>query len=237
MSPQDALKKMKESGAQIGDLKFNDPPGLWQHFSIPFSEMSEMDDVALLDFLETSDAGAIKSNPLDKDAVGQINALMAYCAPTTNSYKRLVPGYEAPVNLTYSQRNRSAAIRIPGYSDNPKSERIECRPPDNTCNPYLAFSAMLMAGLDGIKNKIDPGEPTDKDPYHLTGADKEKVRTVPGSLEASLNALEKDHNFLLEGGVFTPDVIDVRIEYKREKEIDAVRLRPHPYEFYLYFDI
>ncbi|MGA2954149.1 MAG: type I glutamate--ammonia ligase [Thermodesulfobacteriota bacterium] len=165
------------------------------------------------------------------------DALMAFCAPTTNSYKRLVPGYEAPVNLTYSQRNRSAAIRIPVYSDNPKSKRIEFRPPDNTCNPYLAFSAMLMAGLDGIKRKIDPGEPMDKDTYHLTGADKEKVRTVPGSLEDSLKALEKDHEFLLEGGVFTQDVIDVWIEYKREKEIDAVRLRPHPYEFYLYFDI
>jgi glutamine synthetase len=165
------------------------------------------------------------------------DALMAFCAPTTNSYKRLVPGYEAPVNLTYSQRNRSAAIRIPVYSENPKTKRIEFRPPDNTCNPYLSFPAMLMAGLDGIKNKIDPGEPMDKDTYHLTGKDKEKVRTVPGSLEESLNALEKDHKFLLEGGVFTQDVIDVWIEYKREKEIDAVRLRPHPYEFYLYFDI
>jgi glutamine synthetase len=165
------------------------------------------------------------------------DALMAFCAPTTNSYKRLVPGYEAPVNLTYSQRNRSAAIRIPVYSENPKTKRIEFRPPDNTCNPYLSFPAMLMAGFDGIKNKIDPGEPMDKDTYHLTGKDKEKVRTVPGSLEESLNALEKDHKFLLEGGVFTQDVIDVWIEYKREKEIDAVRLRPHPYEFYLYFDI
>ena len=165
------------------------------------------------------------------------DALMAFCAPTTNSYKRLVPGYEAPVNLTYSQRNRSAAIRIPVYSENPKTKRIEFRPPDNTCNPYLSFPAMLMAGLDGIKNKIDPGEPMDKDTYHLTGKDKEKVKTVPGSLEESLNALEKDHKFLLEGGVFTQDVIDVWIEYKREKEIDAVRLRPHPYEFYLYFDI
>jgi len=165
------------------------------------------------------------------------DALMAFCAPTTNSYKRLVPGYEAPVNLTYSQRNRSAAIRIPVYSENPKTKRIEFRPPDNTCNPYLSFPAMLMAGLDGVKNKIDPGEPMDKDTYHLTGKDKEKVKTVPGSLEESLNALEKDHKFLLEGGVFTQDVIDVWIEYKREREIDAVRLRPHPYEFYLYFDI
>ena len=165
------------------------------------------------------------------------DALMAFCAPTTNSYKRLVPGYEAPVNLTYSQRNRSAAIRIPVYTENPKTKRVEFRPPDNSCNPYLAFSAMLMAGLDGIKRKIDPGEPMDKDTYHLTGEDKEKVKTVPGSLEESLNALEKDQQFLFEGGVFTQDVIDVWIEYKREKEIDAVRLRPHPYEFYLYFDI
>jgi glutamine synthetase len=165
------------------------------------------------------------------------DALMAFCAPTTNSYKRLVPGYEAPVNLTYSQRNRSAAIRIPVYSENPRTKRIEFRPPDNTCNPYLAFSAMLMAGLDGIKKKIDPGEPMDKDTYHLTGRDKAKVKTVPGSLEDSLNALEKDQQFLLEGDVFTKDVIDVWLEYKREKEIDAVRLRPHPYEFYLYFDI
>jgi glutamine synthetase len=165
------------------------------------------------------------------------DALMAFCAPTTNSYKRLVPGYEAPVNLTYSQRNRSAAIRIPVYTENPKTKRVEFRPPDNTCNPYLAFPAMLLAGLDGIKNKMDPGEPMDKDTYHLTGADKEKVKTVPGSLEDSLQALEKDHKFLLEGNVFTQDVIDVWLEYKQEKEIDAVRLRPHPYEFYLYFDI
>ncbi len=164
-------------------------------------------------------------------------ALMAFCAPTTNSYKRLVPGYEAPVNLTYSQRNRSAAIRIPVYTENSKTKRIEFRPPDNSCNPYLAFSAMLMAGLDGIKNKIDPGEPMDKDTYHLTEKDRAKVKTVPSSLEESLKALERDHRFLLEGEVFTKDVIDVWIEYKREKEIDAVRLRPHPYEFYLYFDI
>ncbi len=165
------------------------------------------------------------------------DALMAFCAPTTNSYKRLVPGYEAPVNLTYSQRNRSAAIRIPVYTENPKTKRIEFRPPDNSCNPYLAFAAMLMAGLDGIINKIDPGEPMDKDTYHLTGKDRAKVKTVPGSLEESLRALEKDHKFLLEGGVFTQDVIDIWIEYKWEREIDAVRLRPHPYEFYLYFDI
>ena len=164
-------------------------------------------------------------------------ALMAFCAPTTNSYKRLVPGYEAPVNLVYSARNRSASVRIPVYSDNPKSKRIEFRPPDNSANPYLAFAAMLLAGIDGVQNKIDPGEPLDKNTYELSENEAKKVPTVPGSLEESLNALEKDNDFLLKGNVFTQDVIDVWIEYKREKEIDAVRLRPHPYEFYLYFDI
>jgi glutamine synthetase len=165
------------------------------------------------------------------------DSLMAFCAPTTNSYKRLVPGYEAPVNLTYSQRNRSAAIRIPVYTENPKTKRIEFRPPDNSANPYLAFPAMLMAGLDGVKNKIDPGEPMDVNTYELEKEAFKKVRTVPGSLEKAIDALENDHDYLLEGGVFTKDVIDVWIEYKREKEIDALRLRPHPYEFYLYFDI
>ena len=165
------------------------------------------------------------------------NALMAFCAPTTNSYKRLVPGYEAPVNLTYSQRNRSAAVRIPVYTENPKTKRIEFRPPDCSCNPYLAFAAMLMAGIDGIQNKIDPGTPLDKNTYDLSSSDANKIKTVPGSLESSLNNLEKDHEFLLKGDVFTKDVIEVWLKYKREKEIDAVRLRPHPYEFYLYFDI
>lgn len=164
-------------------------------------------------------------------------ALMAFCAPTTNSYKRLVPGYEAPVNLAYSQRNRSAAVRIPVYTENPKTKRIEFRPPDNSCNPYLAFAAMLMAGIDGIQNKIDPGEPLDKNTYELTAEEAAQVPTVPGSLEEAIAALEEDHKFLLKGNVFTQDVIDVWIEYKREKEIDSVRLRPHPYEFYLYFDI
>jgi len=164
-------------------------------------------------------------------------ALMAFCAPTTNSYKRLVPGYEAPVNLAYSQRNRSAAVRIPVYTENPKTKRIEFRPPDNSCNPYFAFAAMLMAGIDGIQNKIDPGEPLDKNTYELSEEEAVKVPTVPGSLEEAINALEKDHDFLLEGGVFTEDIIDVWIEYKRTKEIDAIRIRPHPYEFYLYFDI
>lgn len=164
-------------------------------------------------------------------------ALMAFCAPTTNSYKRLVPGYEAPVNLAYSQRNRSAAVRIPVYTENPKTKRIEFRPPDNSCNPYLAFAAMLMAGIDGIQNKIDPGEPLDKNTYELSEEEAAAVPTVPGSLEESIAALEKDYKFLLKGDVFTTDVIDVWIEYKKEKEIDSVRLRPHPYEFYLYFDI
>jgi len=165
------------------------------------------------------------------------SALMAFCAPTTNSYKRLVPGYEAPVNLVYSQRNRSAAIRIPVYSPNPKSKRIEFRPPDCSCNPYLAFAAMLMAGIDGIQNKIHPGEPVDKDIYELPAEEAKKIPQVPGSLEEAITALEEDHEFLLKGDVFTQDVIDVWIEYKRTREIDEVRIRPHPYEFYLYFDI
>ncbi len=165
------------------------------------------------------------------------NALMAFCAPTVNSYKRLVPGFEAPVNLAYSQRNRSAAVRIPMYTDNPKSKRIEFRPPDPTANQYLAFAAMLMAGLDGIENKLDPGAPLDKNIYELAPDEAAKVQTVPGSLDASLDALEKDHDFLLKGDVFTKDVIDVWLRYKRENEIDPIRLRPHPYEFYLYYDI
>ncbi|MBI4436555.1 MAG: type I glutamate--ammonia ligase, partial [Candidatus Omnitrophica bacterium] len=164
-------------------------------------------------------------------------ALMAFCAPTTNSYKRLVPGYEAPVNLAYSARNRSAACRIPVYVAHPKSKRVEFRPPDPSCNPYLAFSAMLMAGLDGIQNRIDPGQPLDKNTYELSPEEAAKIPTVPGSLEESLDALEKDHAFLLKGDVFTKDVIEVWLEYKRERELPAIKLRPHPYEFYLYFDI
>lgn len=165
-------------------------------------------------------------------------SLMAFCAPTTNSYKRLVPGYEAPVNLVYSQRNRSAAIRIPMYTDNPKSKRVEFRPPDGSSNGYLCFTAMLMAGLDGIQNKIDPGEPMDNlDIFELSSEEAKKIPQVPGSLDEAIDALEKDHEYLLKGGVFTEDVIDVWIEYKRESEIDPIRLRPHPYEFYLYFDI
>jgi len=164
------------------------------------------------------------------------NALMAFCAPSTNSYKRLVPGYEAPVNLVYSMRNRSAAVRIPVYSENPKTKRIEFRPPDPTCNPYLSFAAMLMAGLDGVKKKMDPGTPFDKNTYEVSAAESKKIATVPGSLEQAIDALEEDHKFLLQGGVFTQDLIDVWIEYKRA-EMDKIRLRPHPYEFHLYFDV
>ena len=164
-------------------------------------------------------------------------SLLALCAPTTNSYKRLVPGYEAPVNLVYSQRNRSAAVRIPLYSKSPKSKRIEFRCPDPSCNPYLAFSGLLMAGLDGIRNKIEPPEPMDKDLYELPPEDLAEVPQVPGSLEGALDALEADHDYLLEGGVFTEDVITHWVDYKRVHEVDELRLRPHPYEFALYYDI
>ena len=164
-------------------------------------------------------------------------ALMAFCAPTTNSYKRLVPGYEAPVNLVYSQRNRSAAVRIPMYTDNPKAKRLEFRPPDPSCNGYLAFAAMTMAGLDGIARKLDPGKPLESDIFEMSAEERKGIKQVPGSLEEALDALEQDHQFMLEGGVFTQDVIDVWLAYKREREVDPVRLRPHPYEFSLYFDI
>jgi glutamine synthetase len=164
-------------------------------------------------------------------------AVLAFAAPTTNSYKRLVPGYEAPVNLVYSQRNRSACVRIPVYSKSPKAKRLEFRPPDPSANPYLAFSALLMAGLDGVQNRIEPPDPLDKDLYDLPPEDLAKVPQVPGSLDESLAALEADHEFLLAGGVFTQDVIDTWISYKRENEIDELRLRPHPWEFYMYYDI
>ena len=164
-------------------------------------------------------------------------SVLAFTNPTTNSYKRLVPGYEAPVNLAYSQRNRSAAVRIPMYSPSPKSKRLEFRCPDPSCNPYLAFSAMLMAVIDGIQNKLDPGDPLDKDIYDLPPEEAAKVPQTPGSLEGALDALEKDHEFLLVGDVFTRDVVDTWINYKRENEVDAIRLRPHPYEFCLYYDI
>jgi len=163
-------------------------------------------------------------------------ALMAFCAPTTNSYKRLVPGYEAPVNLVFSARNRSAAARIPMYTNNPKAKRIEFRPPDPTANPYLAFSAMLLAGLDGVQKKMDPGAPLEKNTYELSPREERRLKTVPGSLDESLRALEADNEFLRRGNVFTDDVIETWLSYKRENEIDPVRLRPHPWEFHLYFD-
>jgi glutamine synthetase len=163
-------------------------------------------------------------------------ALLALVAPTTNSYRRLVPGFEAPVNLAYSQRNRSAICRIPVYSKSEKAKRIEFRAPDPSCNPYLCFSALLMAGLDGIQNKIDPGEPVDKDLYELPVEELKKIKQVPGSLSDVLNALEADHEFLLKGDVFTTDFLETYISYKRENEVDPVRMRPHPYEFSLYFD-
>ena len=164
-------------------------------------------------------------------------AVLAFTNPTTNSYKRLVPGYEAPVNLAYSQRNRSAACRIPMYSPSPKSKRIEFRCPDPSCNPYLAFSALLMAAIDGIQNKISPGEPLDKDIYDLSPEEAAEVPTTPASLDQALTALQQDHEFLLRGDVFTDDVISKWIEYKMENEVDALRIRPHPFEFCMYYDI
>ena len=164
-------------------------------------------------------------------------ALAGLTSPTTNSYRRLVPGFEAPVNLAYSSRNRSASIRIPMYSASPKAKRIEVRFPDASCNPYLAFSAMLMAGLDGIENKIDPGASLDKDIYDMKPEELADIPSLPGSLDEALSNLENDKDFLLKGGVFTEDVIETWITYKRTKEVDAIRLRPHPFEFNLYFDI
>src|SRR5882672_2375352 len=164
-------------------------------------------------------------------------ALLAFAAPTTNSYRRLVPGYEAPINLMYSARNRSAICRIPMYSKSPKAKRIEFRAPDPASNPYLTFAALLMAGLDGIKHKIEPPKPMDVDLYELEPAERKHIKNTPGSLQESLAALEADHAFLTEGGVFTQDLIDTWISYKRAKDVDPVALRPHPYEFFLYYDV
>jgi len=164
-------------------------------------------------------------------------ALAALMNPTTNSYKRLTPGFEAPVLLAYSSRNRSAGIRIPMYSPSPKTKRIEVRFPDPACNPYLAFAAMLMAGLDGIENKLDPGEPMDKDLYDLEPREAARIPTMPGSLDDAIKHLEKDHQFLLKGGVFSEDLVETWIAYKRGREVDQLRLRPHPYEFFMYFDV
>ncbi|HRQ53281.1 MAG TPA: type I glutamate--ammonia ligase [Ignavibacteriaceae bacterium] len=164
-------------------------------------------------------------------------SLLAFTNPTTNSYKRLVPGFEAPVNLAYSQRNRSASIRIPMYSTSPKSKRVEFRCPDASGNPYLGFSAMLMAGLDGVINRIDPGEPLDKDIYDMEPEELKNVPSTPGSLEAALKALENDYEYLLKGDVFTEDVIETWIKYKMDKEVKPMALQPHPYEFGLYYDV
>ncbi len=163
-------------------------------------------------------------------------ALAAFTCPGTNSYRRLVPGFEAPINLAYSSRNRSAGVRIPMYSPSPKAKRIEVRFPDPTCNPYLAFSAMMMAGLDGIQRRLDPGQPLDKDIYALTPAELAEVPQMPASLEEALGNLKRDHEFLLKGDVFTEDLIETWIDYKMNKEVSQVRLRPHPFEFHLYFD-
>jgi glutamine synthetase len=162
-------------------------------------------------------------------------ALLAFCAPTTNSYKRLVPGYEAPVSLLYSQRNRSAAVRIPVYFTSPKAKRVEFRSPDPSANPYLAFSALLMAGLDGIKRRLEPPAPVDANLYELAPEQQAQIEQVPTSLDRVLDALEEDHDFLTAGGVFTDDLLEAYIEHKRA-EVDEVRLRPHPWEFALYVD-
>jgi glutamine synthetase len=164
-------------------------------------------------------------------------SLCAFICPTVNSYKRLTPGFEAPVNLVYSQRNRSAACRIPMYSKSLKAKRVEFRPPDPSCNPYLAFPAMLLAGLDGIQNKIDPGKPMDVNLYELEAREMKKIKNVPASLPEALDAMEDDHEYLMKGVVFTEDLIEEWLNYKRTKEVDAIRLRPHPYEFVLYHDV
>jgi len=163
-------------------------------------------------------------------------AILAFAAPTTNSYRRLVPGFEAPVNLAYSQRNRSASVRIPMYSNNPKAKRFEFRCPDPSCNGYLTFTAILMAVLDGIQNKIKPGDPLDRDIYEMTPDELAHVPKVPPTLDEALLALEKDHTFLTKGGVFTDDLIETWITYKKQNELNEIAIRPHPYEFFLYYD-
>jgi len=183
-------------------------------------------------YANLSELGLFAAGGLLKHAA----AILAFCAPTTNSYRRLTPGFEAPVNLAYSARNRSAAIRIPMYSENPAARRLEFRCPDPTCNGYLAWSSMLMAALDGIKNEIHPGDPLDRDIYEMTSDEMADIPSTPGSLEDALDALEKDNSFLMEGGVFTEDLIDMWISYKRANEVDEIRVRPHPHEFALYYD-
>jgi glutamine synthetase len=184
-------------------------------------------------YAQLSDAAKYYIGGLLKHA----SALLGLAAPTTNSYRRLVPGFEAPVNLAYSQRNRSAICRIPVYSKSPRAKRIEFRAPDPSCNPYLCFPALMMAGLDGIQSRMDPGEPVDKDLYELPAEETRLVKQVPGSLREVLDALEAGHEFLFKGDVFTPDLLEAYIAYKRQTELDPVRMRPHPYEFTLYYDI
>ena len=205
--------------------------GMHVHTSLWKGEKNVFYDEA--GYAQLSDAAKFYIGGLIKHS----SALLALAAPTTNSYRRLVPGFEAPVNLAYSQRNRSAICRIPVYSKSPKSKRIEFRAPDPSCNPYLCFAALLMAGLDGIQNRIDPGEAVDKDLYGLPPEEAKLIKQVPGSLGDVLDALEGDHEFLLKGDVFTEDLLSAYIAYKRQTELDPVRLRPHPYEFTLYFDI
>ena len=185
-----------------------------------------------------------KYGGMSQEAMWGIGGILKHCGslcaitnPTTNSYKRLVPGFEAPINLAYSGRNRSAAIRLPMYSTSPKAKRIEFRTPDPSCNGYMAFAAIMMAVLDGIQNKIDPGDPQDKNIYNLPPEELAKMGSAPGSLDEALNALKADHDYLLKGDVFTQDVIDFWIDYKMANEVDALRLRPHPHEFHLYYDI
>lgn len=179
-------------------------------------------------------------SPMALNAIGGVlkhaRAILAISAPTTNSYKRLVPGFEAPVNLALSQRNRSASVRIPMYSNNPKAKRFEFRCPDPTCNPYLSFSAIMLAAIDGVQNKIDPGPPLDRDIYEMSPEELAETRKTPGSLPEALDELEKDHEFLLKGDVFTEDFVANWISYKRTKEVDPMRLRPHPFEFQMYYD-
>ncbi len=179
-------------------------------------------------------------SPLALNAIGGIlkhaPAILAFAAPTTNSYRRLVPGFEAPVNLAYSARNRSASCRIPMYSSSPKAKRVEFRCPDPSCNGYLTFSAILMAAMDGIQNKMDPGKPLDRDIYEMSREELKSTPKTPGSLEEAILALENDHAFLLKGNVFTKDLIEAWINWKREKELDEMHLRPHPYEFHMYYD-
>jgi glutamine synthetase len=164
-------------------------------------------------------------------------SILAFSNPTTNSYKRLVPGYEAPVTLAYSKANRSAAVRIPMYSNNPKAKRVEFRCPDGTANPYLAFAAMVMAGLDGIENKIHPGEPLDRNLYDMPIEEYLKLNHAPETFRLALYNLQKDHDFLLKGDVFTEELINTYIKYKIENEVNQVQLRPHPYEFHLYYEV